>query len=117
MQFARRRIPPFFLSAFLFLIDWLIWSAGPCETPWHRPDSFICSPEPGDSRVPAARAPAFVCPGARVQRVLHVCVVCRRVSSGCRGWRADDGGGGGGRGGGLILGCISAEQDWDTSTS
>lgn len=100
MQFARRRIPPFFLSAFLFLIDWLIWSAGPCETPRHRPDSFICSPEPGDSRVPAARAPAFVCPGARVQRVLHVCVICRRVSSGCRGWRADDGGGGGGRGGG-----------------
>lgn len=102
VQFARRCIPPFSLSAFLFLIDWLIWSAGPRETPQHRPDSFICSPQPGDSRVPAARAPAFVCP-----RACTVCPACVCRMSACQQRLQGLAGGWGGRGG-LILGCISA---------
>lgn len=69
----------------------------------HQLDSFICSPEPGDSRVPGARALLFVCPCVHVECVLLVCVMCLCVSSGCRGWGMGGRKGGGGR----VLGCIS----------
>lgn len=63
-------------------------------------------PEPGDSRGPVAQALLFVRPCVHVEGVLHVCVTCLHVSSGCRG--LEDGWGWVGvGGGGLIHSCIS----------
>lgn len=128
LQSARRCI--FALSVGLYsisssfsstsIIDWLIWSADPCETLQHRSDSFICSPKLGDSRVPAARVLPFVCPCVHVECVLHVCVMCLRVGcgSGVGGWVVRGVWGCVWVGGGVSFSvALAQERDWDTSTS
>lgn len=108
--FCTRRCPLFYQRFFLFYVNyWLanlvggpLWDSAASE-----PDSFICSPEPGDSRVPAVRACASLCVSVRTCRVcVCVCVSCVCVSAVAAGVGGVGGWGGGG-GGVLILGCIS----------